>query len=151
MAFPKPGRSDSYKSRQGLHCVDTEVRSLDQAIDKIFAMNSGNRSATLRKEHGPTLRQEFAMAKGRAVFQKRHGQISLPGGIKNAPEIKFINKRSATPHPFRDLDDAQKSRKIAELIDSKAWGVGPAMYRRLAKLFDVPVGMIATIAQNGHL
>ena len=150
MAFPKPLPSDSYRSRQGLHCINTAVRSLDQALDKIAARKSSNRVAAIRKARGPTLRQELAAAKSRALFQKRHGQISLPGGIKNAPQEKFVNKSRRTPHPFRDLDDAQKSQKIAEMIDSRAWGVGPAMYRRLAKLFDVPIGMIAAIAENGH-
>ena len=149
MAFRKPSRSDSYKSRLGLHCIDTVVRSLDQALDKIAAAKSGKRNAAIFKTRGPTLRQEFAQAKGRAVFQKRHGQISLPGGIKNAPEAKFIKKKSQTPHPFRDLDDAQKALKIAEMVDSGAWGVGPAMHRRLAKLFDVPIVAIAFIAKNG--
>ena len=156
MAFPKPSRSDSYRARQGLHVINTAARSLDQAIDKIFATNSGNRSASLRKARGPTLRQEFAMAKSRARFQKLHGQISLPGGIKNTPEAKFVKKkRSLVPHPFRGFDDAQKSKKIAEMISSGCWGVGPSMYRRLAKLFDVPIGAIAAIHHqmdyNGHI
>ena len=148
MAFPKPGRSDSYKSRPGLHCVDTEVRSLDQALDRIAVIKSGKKNAAIWKARGATLRQQIAGAKGRAQFLKRHGKISLPGGIKNAPDAMFVKKRQ-TKHPFRDLDDAEKSRKIAEMIDSRCWGIGHTMYRRLAKLFDVPIGTIAAIAENG--
>lgn len=118
----------------GVHAIDTEVRTLNQAIHIIEKHQRKARGAKTRRENmqekGTSLKQEFGKAKSRNFLKAWHK--------KRKPKPKL-------PHPFRDLHPNEKALKVREMYDHGRghWGYGEVAFRRLAVAFGVPIGVIA--------
>jgi len=117
--------------RVGPHAFDTEVRTLDQALNIIQQRQTRKEIAEKQKTNRkpPSLKAQFAMAQ--VHTRMRLGQINM-----NRPVALKL------PHPFRDMAEDQKPLKVREMFASGHWGVGIPAQRRLAKLFAVPLGQI---------
>ena len=140
----KSFRTTVRRTSKGIHAFDTEVRTLEQACDLIAARQRAIKSGAgvAKAATEPSLRAELAKAASRARLQKMHGKISLAGGVTNNRDPRMPRKRPNSPHPYADLSLDQQRAKVREMSHGGFWGLGPPMHRRLAKLFQVPVGQI---------
>ena len=135
MSFKHPHPSDLLRMRKprskkqyGVHVLDTECRTLEQAVDIIAARATARRVGDALRGRKQTLGQIFGLSRG----------------LANSRVSRKKSARPKLPHPLKDLSDEQKRAKVLEMYDGGEghWGWGIVAYRRLARAFGVPVGQI---------
>jgi len=121
----------------GVHCIDTEARSLDEAL------------RILEKKRRATKAAETQLAR-QALYGKTKGNIrgelalALHKTRETLGQVRNPRKREKLPHPLKDLSPEAKRAKVREMYDRGHgyWGRGSRAYERLAKAFGVTKGQI---------
>src|SRR5258708_7482616 len=127
----------SKRTSKGVHAIDTEARTLEQAVNLLAEQQGHARSGRTNKGGPKKLRQLFCYARSRADLLKMHGKISLAGGGTNPKNPKLDRTKPKGPHPFRDLTPEQQRAKAREMYYGGHWGIGVPAYRRIAFVFAV--------------
>lgn len=126
-------RRSPSKRRPGIHVFDTEARTLDEALDIIESSQRTAKGIETRRQNAKpeSIRQQAS----RALL---HTRIKLG-------QIRVGRSGSSDPHPFRDLTPEVQITRMKELYDNGRgpWGFGPVAYRRLARMFDLPIEQVS--------
>jgi hypothetical protein len=121
----------------GIHVVDTEARTLDEALEILEHRRQQAKSLATRRANAKprTIKQELATA----LLVTRHKLGQIP-----------YRTAETLPHPFKDLPPREQAAKVREMYDDGHgyWGTDRVAFRRLAKAFGVTYGQIVTWIEN---
>ncbi len=123
------------------HVINTEVRSLEDALEVIQLQSREAKRHVVRTAQSPTLRQELAYAKSRSRFLKAHGKISLApvGGIDHSTTTLVAPPAPRRPDPFKGWPE---DRQRTQAIEWYAEGRGAWKPQEIAIRLGVPVRLV---------
>jgi len=124
--------------RVKIHVIDTEASDFDAVLTALERRRQAVKAWKTRRANAEAAGNSAALTlKQELAFAEHRTRVKL--GLVERRQTRLI-----LPHPFKDLSPEDKATRVREMYDHGVghWGIGPIAFRRLARVFGVPVGQI---------